>query len=206
MTIRVLIVGGTSGIGLACCDQLTKNSNYETVCWGSLDLDLNYPRRIFETDLSSFDIVLNCAAHSQGTYQGFLKNSWENQLSQITVNYTSNLFLLKHYANSRRTGKYVWCSTVLTQGVTPYKSVYLSTKIASQFAFELIQQEVEHISIVEAQFGAVETNFRYRNFLGTLTQEQVCKTYNDGVPLKPDYVAEKIISAIENDLEKVLIE
>jgi len=151
-----------------------------------------------------FDIVINCAAHNQGTYKGFLKNTWRNQLSQIMVNYTSNLFLLKHYANSRTNGKYIWCSTDTSSGITPYKSVYLSTKIASQFAMDLIRQEVQHISITEVQFPAVRTNLRYRNFEGTLTVDQIEKTYETN-PLSAEYVATHILATVNNDIEKVLI-
>jgi len=203
MILNVLVVGATGGIGSACCKLLEKEK-YHVVGWGSKDLDLNFPGQIFTKDLSIFDLVINCAAHNQGTYQGFLKNNWENQLSQILVNYASNLFLFKHYANSRTQGKYVWCSTDFASGVTPYKSVYLSTKLASQYAIDLSRQEVTHISVLEAQFEAVKTNLRYRNFEGTLSLDQVKQTY-DTDPLDPEYVAARILEAINNNLEKVMI-
>jgi short-subunit dehydrogenase len=203
---NALVIGATGGIGSACCQLLEQRSQYTVHSWNSNDLDLNHPDKIFETELSSYDLVINCAAHNQGTYLGFLKNSWQNQLSQIMVNYVSNLFLLKHYANSRSSGQYVWCSTDMTSGITPYKSVYLSTKLGSQFAIDLARQEAKHISILEAQFKSVRTNLRYRNFQGTLTKEQVEETYNGVEPLTSDYVAAKIIQAIDNNLEKVLIE
>ena len=205
MAQHVLVIGSTGGIGSACCTLLKQDVKYKLTAWSSVDLDLNFPDRVFEKDISMFDIVINCAAHNQGTYQGFLKNSWQNQLSQIMVNYASNLFLLKHYASSRTNGKYVWCSTDTSSGITPYKSVYLSTKIASQFAMDLIQQEATHISIIEAQFQAVRTNLRYRNFQGALTAEQVEKTY-DSEPLTAEYVAKHILHAVDNNLEKVLIQ
>jgi short-subunit dehydrogenase len=204
MILNVLVVGATGGIGSACC-ELLQEKNYNVTPWASKDLDLNFPDRVFAKDLSNFDIVINCAAHNQGTYQGFLKNNWENQLSQIMVNYASNLFLFKHYANSRSLGKYVWCSTDWSSGVTPYKSVYLSTKLAGQYAIDLSRQEVTHISVLEAQFGAVKTNLRYRNFEGTLSPEQVNATY-DADTLDPKYVATRILEAINNNLEKVLIQ
>ena len=203
--IQVLVIGASGGIGSACCKLLKQNSKYVITSWNSTDLDLNFPNRIFEKDLSMFDIIINCAAHNQGTYRGFLKNAWQNQLSQIMVNYASNLFLVKHYANSRTNGKYVWCSTDTSSGITPYKSVYLSTKIAGQFAMDLIQQEVTHISIIEAQFKAVRTNLRHRNFEGTLTLAQIENTY-DTEPLTAEHVANHILQAIDNNLKKVLIE
>lgn len=201
---KVLLIGSSGGVGSAC-SQLLLSKGYNVTGWHSTELDLNFPDRIFEKNFSSYDILINCAAHNQGTYQGFLKNTNENQLSQIMVNYVSNLFLLKHYANSRTNGKYVWCGTDLTAGVTPFKSVYLSTKVGSQFAIELIKQEATHISVLEAEFGQVRSNLRYRNFEGTLTAEEIERSYGNSTALSSEYVAENIISAIEQNLEKVII-
>ena len=206
MIQKVLVIGATGGIGSACCEILKQDPKYQTHGWSTADLDLDHPDRIFQTDLSVYDIVINCAAHNQGTFLGFLQNSWQNQLSQVMVNYVANLFLLKHYANSRKQGQYVWCSTDMTTGVTPYKSVYLSTKVGGQFALDLVKQEIKHVSILEAQFKSVKTNLRFRNFQGTLTQEQVDATYNDTELLPAEHVASKIIEAMENNLEKVLIQ
>ena len=206
MIKHVLVIGATGGIGSACCHILEQDPKYQIHRWSSKDMDLNHPDKIFETDLSVYDIVINCAAHNQGTFLGFMKNSWQNQLSQIMVNYVSNLFLLKHYANSRKQGQYVWCSTDMGTGVTPYKSVYLSTKVGSQFAMDLVRQEIKHVSILEAQFKSVKTNLRFRNFQGTLTKEQVNATYKNEELLGADYVATKILQAMEDNLEKVLIQ
>jgi short-subunit dehydrogenase len=204
MTLNVLVLGATGGVGSACCKILRQEKKYHVTAWGSCNLDLDFPEQIFVKDFSKFDIVINCAAHNQGTYRGFLQNDWHNQLSQIMVNYAANLFLFKHYACSRSQGKYVWCNTDFSTGITPYKSVYLSTKLASQYAIDLAKQEVTHISVLEAQFGAVKTNLRYRNFEGTLTQEQVRDTY-DTDPMDPSYVATFMIEAIDKNLEKVII-
>jgi short-subunit dehydrogenase len=204
VTLNALVIGATGGIGSACCQILEQQKKYRVTAWSSKDLDLNFPEEIFSKDFGEFDILINCAAHNQGTYKGFLKNDWQNQLSQIMVNYASNLFLFKHYANSRSHGKYVWCGTDMTTGITPYKSVYLSTKLASQYAIDLVRQEIKHISVLEAQFGAVKTNLRYRNFEGTLSYDQVKETY-DTDPMDPNYVAQRIIEAIDKNLEKVMI-
>ena len=69
-----------------------------------------------------------------------------------------------------------------------------------------MKQELKHVSILEAQFKSVKTNLRFRNFQGTLTQEQVDATYNATELLPAEYVASKIIEAMENNLEKVLIQ
>ena len=164
--MKVLVVGASGGIGSSLSNLLTAQGHTVTG-WTSSDLDLNYPDRIFSKDLSEYGLVLNCSGHSQGTFLGFLGNTWQNQLSQITVNYTSNLFLLKHYANSRKHGRYVWISTALLDGARPYHSIYASTKAASKCAIDLIRQEATHVDVLEVKVGPTKTNFRYRNFLWT---------------------------------------
>lgn len=199
---NVLIIGA-GGVGSQVRDLLAKDHKVATL--SSRDLDLNYPSTVFNLDLSTVDILVNCSGHTQGTYQGFLKNSWENQLSQINVNYTSNLFLLKHFANSRKSGKYVWCSSSVLDQARPFHSVYASTKAASKVAIDLIRQEATHIDILEAKFGLVKTNFRHRNFCGTESRAVVDKQYDDLGALDPLYVAEHIVAAMAQNKTEINI-
>lgn len=172
----------------------------------SNDLDLNFPERVFDQDFSHIDLLINCSGHSQGTYKGFLQNTWQNQLSQIMVNYAGNLALLKHFANSRTKGKFVWISSILIHGqARPFHSIYLSTKQASKTAVDLIRQEAKHIHVLEANVGPVKTGFRYRNFEGTKSWQEVNTEYNQENSLSAEYVASKIVDAIDNDLEEIRI-
>ena len=202
--MNVLVLGASGGLGSRLSKLLNAHGHTVTE-WSSVDLDLNYPERIFDQDFSNYDLLLNCSGHSQGTFLGFLGNTWQNQLSQITVNYTSNLFLLKHYATSRKHGQYVWISTALLDGARPYHSIYASTKAASKCAIDLIRQEATHIDILEVKVGPTKTNFRYRNFLGTHTVEDVNNMYDQENSLSPDYVASEIMQAIEQNQREIYI-
>ena len=205
MTQQVLVIGANGGIGSSCIKELT-NQGYQTQGLTSNDLDLEKPDNIFNFDFSNVDILINCAGHSQGTYLGFLNNSWQNQLSQITVNYTSNLFLLKHYASSRTTGKYVWISTsLLSNGSRPFHSVYVGSKQASKTAIDLIRLEATHINILEVNVGPTKTGFRHRNFNGTKTQDEVNSMYDQENSHLPEYVAQRIVSAIQQNYQEIQI-
>lgn len=201
---NVLIVGGSGGIGSECYKEFVRR-RYNVATITSKQLDLNYPETIFNVDLSNIDILINCAGHTQGTYQGFLKNDWQNQLSQINVNYVSNLFLLKHFANTRAQGKYVWCSSSVLDRARPFHSVYASTKAGSKVAIDLVRQEATHIDILEVKFGLVKTNFRHRNFCGTVAPNEVNQQYDKEGALAADYVATKMVDAIESDLKEINI-
>ena len=197
---RVLIIGATGGIGNELCQQMADSADYEVAGWGSQDLDLDYPERIFDCDFNDIDILINCAGHNQGSYQGFEKNSWQNQYSQIRVNYISNLFLLKHYAQQRSQGKYVWLSTTSMDNPRIFHNTYTGSKVASKFSIDLIAQEITHIHVLEDKIGLTRSKIRYRNFEGTKTMQEVQDTYGDDHVLECDYVAEQLLSAIRNDL------
>lgn len=202
--INVLVIGANGGVGQSLCQCLSDDQNYQLHALTSKELDLNYPERIFNIDFTTYDIVINCAGHSQGTYKGFLKNSYANQLSQINVNYISNLFLLKHYATSRTSGKYVWISSTLIDHPRPFHSIYASTKLASKFAIDLIRQEATHIKILEVKTGPIDTNFRFRNFEGTLSMSEIQCTRSEHT-LDPSVVAKKIVNNLTTDTKEIKI-
>jgi short-subunit dehydrogenase len=198
---RVLIIGATGGIGGELFRQMADSEDYEVVGWSSLDLDLDYPERIFDCDFSDIDILINCAGHNQGSYQGFMKNSWQNQYSQIKVNYISNLFLLKHYAHQRSQGKYVWLSSISMDNPRVFHSIYTGTKVASKFTIDLITQEITHVNVLEARVGLVKSKVRYRNFEGTKTMQEVQDSYaNESWAMDCDHVAKHLLLAIEQNL------
>lgn len=205
MKQRVLLIGASGGVGSACATLLSAN-NYEVIEWTSQDLDLNFPERVFACDFAPYDILINCAGHSQGTYRGFLKNSWDNQVSQIMVNYVSALAVLKHYALSRTQGKYVYCSSDRIDTPSIYQSVYASAKAGTKFAIDLIRKEAAHISILEIKFGVTKTRFRSRNFEGTRSVKEVEQSYAENVQvLLPEQIAENMLYGIQNNLTEVKI-
>jgi len=205
MTKKVLIIGANGGIGSTLFDIMSDSNKYDIVGWTSKDLDLNCPERIFDCNFSNYDILINCAGHNQGSWQGNLKNTWQNQLSMIIVNYASNYFLLKHYANSRQQGHYVWLSTTSMDNPTPYQSIYTGTKIASKFSIDLMAKEATHIHVLDAKVGLTKTNLRYRNFEGTKTKDEVEATYGDANCVSILEVAQSILTGIEENKTEILI-
>lgn len=195
MTVRALVVGATGGIGSACVRELNQQG-YQTLGLGSADIDLNHPESIFDQNLTTFDLLVNCAGHSQGSYLGFLGNSWRNQLSQLNVNYVSNLMLLRHYADSRSTGKFVWFNSTVVDAPRPFHSIYASTKSGSKFAIDLVRQDAIHIDILEVKIGLTRTAFRFRNFQGSQSSDQVNSSYDQDRALDPDHVARRTVQSI----------
>jgi short-subunit dehydrogenase len=204
MTKQALVIGSSGGIGSACVNKLELNG-FKVDAWSRDTLDLDYPSRIFGQDLSKYDLLINCAGHSRGTHKGFLQNSLENQLSQINVNFVSNIFLLKHYALSRVQGHFVWFSTSLLDQSRPFHSTYAGSKAASKFAIDLVRQEATHINILEVKVGPTRTMFKYTNFEGTQTVEQINSIYDQEQALDPGYVAQQTVQAIDSNLSYIHI-
>ena len=204
--MKALVVGSNGGIGSHCVELLAQQG-YQVQGLTSSDLDLNFPERVFDINFKDFDLLLNSSGHSQGTYRGFLQNSWHNQISQIMVNYAGNLALLKHFANSRKNGKFVWISTSLMhEHARPFHSVYVSSKQASKTAIDLIRQEASHIRILEVNVGPTKTGFRHRNFEGTKSLQEVNNMYDQEHSLTAEYVADNIVDAINKNIKEIHIQ
>ena len=189
------IFGANGGMGSACASVL--QSRNETVSqFTRQDLDFLDTNAVSAFDLSGFTHVINCTGTTRGTYQGFLKNQPENIAEQITVNLTNNLLLLKNFITTNPTGHYTWIGSVVSKSPRPFHSVYGCTKAASTFATNLIQLEARTAKITEVRLGLVATNFRYTNYNGSKTQQEVAEEYSAGNALAPEYCAVQIIDGI----------
>lgn len=80
----------------------------------------------------------------------------------------------------------------------PFHSVYASSKVASQYAMDLIRKEIEHIRILEIKIGFTKTNFRFNNFLGTKTKSEIDSSYPEDT-MEAEYVAERILESVNSN-------
>ena len=205
--MNVLVTGASSGVGLACATQLA-NQGHTVTKWSSADCDFNHPEQIFDHDLSQYDMIINCAGHGQGHNHNFFTNTWQNQLSQVMVNYVSNIFLYKHYVNSRTSGRYVWIGTrlVLYPKNRPWQAVYSTTKDASSLTIDIANEDQNHISTLEILLGLTRSNFRNRSQCGTCPQDVIDKSWDEMGALDANEAARRIIEAAFSDCDKILIE
>jgi short-subunit dehydrogenase len=189
---KTLIIGGTGGIGSALVKKIQQCDSIS-----SKNLDLNQPETIKLFDFSTYETVINAAGHSRGTFLGFQNNTFENITSQINVNYLSNLLILKQFAQQCSKGTYVWIGSDVMDHPRPFHSVYASSKVASQYAMDLIRKEIDHIRILEIKIGLTKTNFRFNNFLGTKTKSEIDSTYPEDI-MEAEYVADRILESVNS--------
>lgn len=205
--MHVLVTGASSGVGLACA-TLLEQQGHAVTRWSSADCDFDYPDRIFTHDLSGYHMVINCAGHGQGHNHNFFTNTWQNQLSQVMVNYVSNIFLYKHYVNSVSAGRYVWIGSRLTAcpQSKPWQAVYTTTKSASAITIDSANQDQSHVSTLEIMLGLTRSNFRYRSQLGFTDQQEIEQMWNSQGAISSEQAASRIIEAAFSDCKKILIE
>lgn len=205
--MNILVTGASSGVGFSCVNLLRSQGHLVTG-WDSKICDFDHPERIFDQDLSGYSMIINCAGHGQGHQNSFFNNTWQNQLSQIMVNYASNVLLFKHYVNSTAQGRYVWIGTRLSLAPNhkPWQAVYTSSKSASAIAIEAGALEQSHVTTLEVQLGLTRTNFRQRSCERTISAQEIEQAWADGDALTADQAAQRIIDAAFSKINKVVIE
>lgn len=190
------VFGSNGGIGSACVRELEKRGE-SVLGFTRQDLDFHDVTAISKFDLSSFTHIINCTGHSRGTYRGFLANSYENIASQIQVNFTGNILLLKNFACANPIGHFTWIGTSLqSSGLRPFHSVYATTKEACTYSINLIKQEAQDFFVTEARVGPTATQFRYTNFEGTRDSAEVFQEYKDLNAMTSTECAVNILDAI----------
>ena len=96
-------------------------------------------------------------------------------------------------------------TSLLSTGMRPFHSVYAGSKQASKTSIDLIRSEATHINILEINVGPTKTGFRHRNFNGTKTQDEVNSMYDHEGSHLPEYVAQQIVSAIQQNYQEIHI-
>jgi short-subunit dehydrogenase len=81
--MKIFLTGASSGIGAAVKNLLVAQGN-DVYAPARTEFDLSNFAQIDGLDLSSYDIIINCAGANQGTYHGWHNNTWQNQ-KRLTI-------------------------------------------------------------------------------------------------------------------------
>lgn len=202
--IKVLVTGGSSGVGAAVVKMLRANF-MEVDAPTSKELDLSNLEQVDSYDYSSYDIIVNCAARNHGTFRGLHDNSWQNQAEQVAVNYTAPLLMAKQYTKQRETGQFVYVTSDSIDAPSAYNIFMASSKSAIRFSLDVLKRQYKHIVFSEVCPGKIKTNMLAQNFEGTKTAEEIEEIYAEGLSLSAEEVAAAIDEVIWSKLDKITI-
>ena len=185
---------------------MQKLSNEHTVVAPSRDqLDLSDFDAIDRLDLSDYDIVINCAGANPGAYMGWQNNSWHNQVTQVNVNFTGALLLIKQYTRQRNQGQVIYITSTNVDDPIAYNIFYTASKMALRYSVNTLRKEFPKIVFTEICPGKVKTNMIYQNYQGTKTPEEIEHLYSLSPNLDPSDIANLIELTLKYSLDKVVV-
>ena len=201
--MKILLTGGSSGIGRACYNLLSLEHDIYAPTRNEFDL-ANFAQ-IEGLDLSSYDVIINCAGDNQGTYRGWHNNTWQNQKNQVDVNFIGPLFLAKQYTRQRKTGQFIYLTTASVEDPISYAIFMVGSKGGLQFSMNAIKKDYPGIIFTEILPGKTRTNMLKQNYQGSKTDEEIAQEYAQTTALAPEEVAKTIQLAIQLQLDRLAI-
>jgi NADP-dependent 3-hydroxy acid dehydrogenase YdfG len=201
--LKIFVTGGSSGVGQACVKALSKQ--HEVTAPTREVFDLNNFDAIDQIDLSSYDIVINCAGANPAAFLGWQKNTWPNQVTQINVNFTAALLLAKQYTRQRQTGQFIYITSTNVDDPIAYNIFYTGAKAALRYSINAIKKEYPGIVFTEICPGKIKSRMLEQNYQGTKTAEEIEQLYNKSPYLEAEEIARVIEDAIKYKLDHITI-
>lgn len=202
--MNIFLTGGNSGIGLATKNLLTQQGHLVTAP-GRQELDMSNFNALDQLDLSTYDVVINCAGCNTGAYLGWQNNTWQNQADHVAVNFTGPLLLAKQYTRQRSSGQFVYITSTSVDDPISYTIFMVASKCALRAGLEAVKRDYSNFVFTEIVPGKTRTNMLKQNYQGTKTDAEIEEMYQKGPCLLPEQVAKIIALAIEQRLDRVTI-
>jgi NADP-dependent 3-hydroxy acid dehydrogenase YdfG len=202
--LKIFVTGGSGGVGEAVIKQFS--GEHSVVAPSRSEFDLSNFDAIDQLDLSSYDIVINCAGANPAAFLGWQNNSWPNQVTQVNVNFTAALLLVKQYTRQRKTGQFIYITSTNVDDPIAYNIFYTGAKAALRYSIGAIKKECPGIVFTEICPGKIKTHMLAQNYHGTKTAEEIEDLYAQGPVLEASDIARVIEDAIKYKLNQITIQ
>jgi NADP-dependent 3-hydroxy acid dehydrogenase YdfG len=200
--VNLFITGGSSGVGQACVQLFDQHS----ITAPSRDkLDLSNFEAIDQLDLSSYDVVINCAGANAGAFHGWQDNTWQNQQRQVDVNFTGALLLAKQYFRQRATGHFIYVTSSNIDDPIVYNIFYTAAKAALHYSMNTVRKQYPGVLVTEIRPGKIRSNMLNQNYQGAKTPDEIDELYAKAPVLEPADIARAIETAIKYKLDQITI-
>jgi short-subunit dehydrogenase len=201
--MKIFLTGSSSGIGLATKQLL--EIDHEVVAPLRSEFDLEDFENVERTDFSCYDVVINCAGSNMGAWQGWHKNTWQNQSSQVAVNFTAPLLMAKQYTQQRPHGHFIYVTSTSADDPIAYNIFMVASKAALRYSMDAIKKDYKNFIFTEICPGKTRSNMLKQNYQHNKTAEEIEQMYQKEPCLTSQQVAITIATALEQRLDKITI-
>lgn len=201
--MKIFLTGSSSGIGLATKKLL--EIKHEVVAPLRSEFDLENFENIERTDFSSYDIVINCAGANMGAWQGWHKNTWQNQSRQVAINFTAPMLMAKQYTQQRSYGHFIYVTSSSVEDPIAYNIFMVASKSALRYSMNAIKKDYKNFIFTEICPGKTRSNMLKQNYQDNKTAEEIEQMYQKETCLTSEQVATTIVTALELKLDKITI-
>lgn len=201
--LKIFVTGGAGGVGAALVAHLSKE--HEVVAPTRQEFNLFDFPAIDRLDLSNFDVVINCASANAGAYQGWQDNAWHNQVTQVNVNFTAALMLVKQYTRQRQTGQFIYVTSTNVDDPIAYNIFYTAAKSALRYSINAVKKDFPGIVFTEICPGKIKTRMLEQNYQGTKSSEEIEAMYAKTPYLVPEDIVRVVDQAIKYKLDHITI-
>jgi short-subunit dehydrogenase len=201
--MKIFLTGSSSGIGQATKELL--QNNHEVVAPFRSDFDLEDFQCIENTDFSSYDVIVNCAGANMGAWQGWHKNSWQNQSRHVAVNFTAPLLMAKQYTQQRSHGHFVYVTSASADDPIAYNIFMVAGKAALRYSIDAVKKDYPNFIFTEICPGKTRSNMLKQNYQHHKTAQEIEHMYQQETCLSSEQVAQAIATAMEQRLDKITI-
>jgi short-subunit dehydrogenase len=193
---KILIIGKDSTIA----QHLLRKIKFEHQALSKKDFNVTDHNKIQNFDFTPYNMVINFAGHSRGTYNEPLKNTWDNQLDQIMVNFASHILITKIYCQQNPIGIYMWFSSVSTKSCRPYQYVYAGSKLAAEYSLSAFAKEYKDFKIITKTLDKIMTNHLFNTYEGKRSHQECIEEYKQSPHTDIELVVNDIIKTIDNEI------
>ena len=201
--LKIFVTGGSSGVGQALVNKL--KTQHDVVAPSRKELDLTDFEAIDQLDLSSYDIVINCAGANAGSYNGWQHNTWVNQQLQVDVNFTGALLLAKQYTKHKTEGQFIFVTSSNIDDPIAYNIFYTASKAALRYSINTLRRECPGIVFTEICPGKIKSNMLAQNYQGSKTAKEIEQLYEKSPYLMPQDIVTAIETTIKYKLDQITI-
>jgi NADP-dependent 3-hydroxy acid dehydrogenase YdfG len=195
--MRIAITGTTSGLGAELKNILEKDNEVISINRDNfLNLDL--------LDLSSIDVLINNAGHSNGGGVGLKSHTQEQWQSIVEINFVVPILLTQKFINENSSGKIVFITSKTIEKNLGGDSVYSGSKAGLSTFISCMRDELKgsKYKLLEIRPGRIRTEFaRNRNIH---SKDIIENFYDNMAHMSVTEVANSIIFAINSDTIELL--